>query len=107
MTYPNPGIYPDIDEVIPHSPRRQFGFASSVSEATSDKIIKLESMENMSIDYIVELYKNGYMIEGNTNNLSPNIVTAQGVSVSTGAIFLIGLGILAYIVYKKGSFRIK
>ncbi len=101
MTYPNPGIYPNIDDVIPSSPRRQFGFASSVLEATSDKIIKLESMENMSIDYIVDLYKNGYRVEENVNNLSPNIVTAQGVSVSTGAIFLIGLGIFAYLVYKK------
>lgn len=105
MSYTNPGIYPNIDEVIPHSPRRQFGFASSVLEETSDKIIKLESMENMSIDYIVDLYKNGYRIEESVSNLSPNIVTAQGISVSTGALFLIGLGVFAYLIYKKESFK--
>lgn len=105
MTYPNPGIYPNIDDVIPHSPRRQFGFASSVLETTSDKIIKLESMENMSIDYIVGLYKNGYRVEENVSNLSYNIVTAQGISVSTGALFLIGLGVVAYIIYKKEYYK--
>lgn len=105
MIYPNPGIYPNIDNVIPHSPRRQFGFASSMSEETSDKIIKLESMENMSIDEIVDLYNNGYRIEDSTNNLSPDIVAAQGITVSTGALFLIGLGVVAYLAYKEGYFK--
>lgn len=69
-----------------------------------DKILAVSDMQSMSTDYIVELYKNGYRVEESTNSLSPNIVSAQGISVSTGALFLIGIGVLAYLVYKKGSF---
>lgn len=102
MAYP--GVYPDDDKIIPHSPRREFGFASPISEITTDKIIKLESMKNMSIDQIVDLYKDGYKIEDTspTSPTSPTIATAQGgVSISTGALLLIGIGILAYLYIKK------
>lgn len=99
MAYP--GVYPDDDKIIPHSPRREFGFASPISEITTDKIIKLESMKNMSIDQIVDLYKESYKIE-DTSPTSPTIATAQGgVSISTGALLLIGIGILAYLYIKK------
>lgn len=99
MAYP--GVYPDDDKIIPHSPRREFGFASPISEITTYKIIKLESMKNMSIDQIVDLYKHGYKIE-DTSPISPIIATAQGgVSISTGALLLIGIGILAYLYIKK------
>lgn len=99
MAYP--GVYPDDDKIIPHSPRREFGFASPISEITTYKIIKLESMKNMPIDQIVDLYKDGYKIE-DTSPTSPTIVTAQGgVSISTGALLLIGIGILAYLYIKK------
>lgn len=113
MTYLSPGVYPDIDasiypkidDVVPRSPRRRFGFASPMLEDTSDKIITIESMESMSIDEIVNLYQNGYRVEENINNLSPNIVAAQGITVSTGALFLIGLGVVAYFAYKEGYFK--
>ena len=99
MAYP--GVYPDDDKIIPHSPRREFGFASPISEITTDKIIKLESMKNMPIDQIVDLYKDGYKIE-DTSPTSPTIATVQGgVSISTGALLLIGIGILAYLYIKK------
>lgn len=102
MAYP--GVYPDDDKIIPHSPRREFGFASPISEITTDKIIKLESMKNMPIDQIVDLYKDGYKIEDTspTSPTSPTIATAQGgVSISAGALLLIGIGILAYLYIKK------
>ncbi len=99
MAYP--GVYPDDDKIIPHSPRREFGFASPISEITTDKIIKLESMKSVSIDQIVDLYKDGYKIE-DTYPTSPTIATVQGgVSISTGALLLIGIGILAYLYIKK------
>lgn len=91
-----PGVYPDENKIIPYSPRRKFGFTSPTSE-TTDKIIKLESMENMSIDQIVELYKNGYRIE----DTSPTMATTQGgVYIGTGAL-LLGIGIVALIYYLK------
>lgn len=59
-----PGVYPDENKIIPYSPRRKFGFTSPMSEMVTDKVIKLESMANMPIDQIVNLYKEGYVIEG-------------------------------------------
>jgi len=88
-----PGVYSKENEIIPYSPRKQFRFMD-------DKIIKLESMKDMSIDQILELYKNGYRIE----ETSPmhNIATASSdISVSSGAIFLIVAGILAYLIIKR------
>lgn len=64
-------------------------------------VLSLEEMKNMSIDDIVNLYRDGYMIEENVNSLGPEIVSAQGVTVSTGSLLLIGLGVLAYIFIKK------
>ena len=58
--------------------------------------LTLEEMHNMNIDEIVNLYRNGYTIEENINNLEPKIVSAD-VSISTGSLFLIGAGILAYV----------
>ena len=101
MAYP--GVYPRDDDIIPHSPRREFGFASPISEMATDKIIKLELMRNMSIDQIVDLYKNGYKIE----HTSPTIVTTQGgISISAGSLLLIGIGILAYLYIKKNKGKI-
>jgi hypothetical protein len=58
-------------------------------------ILTLKEMHNMSIDEIVDLYRNGYAIEENVNNLEPKIVSAD-VSISTGSLFLVGAAILAY-----------
>jgi transposase len=58
-------------------------------------ILTLEEMHNMSIDEIVNLYRNGYTIEENVNYLEPKIVSAD-VSISTGSLLLVGAGILAY-----------
>jgi hypothetical protein len=60
-----------------------------------DKIITLEEMRNMNIDDIISLYRNGYTIEENVNNLEPKIVSAD-VSISTSSLFIVGAGILAY-----------
>lgn len=65
-----------------------------------NKVLNLAEMQNMSIDNIVALYREGYIIEENVNNLNPKIVSAD-VSVSTGSLLLIGLGIMAYIYLKK------
>jgi hypothetical protein len=59
-------------------------------------ILTLEEMHNMNIDEIVNLYRNGYAIEENVNNLEPKIVSAD-VSISSGSLLLIGAGILAYV----------
>ena len=64
-------------------------------------VLSLEEMKNMSIDDIVNLYRDGYTIEENINNLGPEIVSAQGITVSTGSLLLIGLGVLAYMFIKK------
>lgn len=94
-----PGVYTDENEIIPYSPRRKFGFTPNETEESLDesKIIKLESMRHMSIDQIVQLYKYGYKIE----DTSPTIETAQGISISTSALLLIGIGALAYLYMKK------
>ncbi len=59
-------------------------------------ILTLDNMRNMSIDEIVNLYRNGYTIEENVNNLEPKIVSAD-VTISTGSLLLIGIGVLAYL----------
>ena len=91
---PYPGVYPDDDKIIPHSPRKEFGFAS---EMMTDKVIKLESMKNISIDQVIQLYKYGYKIE----DTSPTIATTQGgIYISTGVI-LLGIGLIGLIYYLK------
>lgn len=68
---------------------------------TNDTTIKLESMREIPIGQIVELYKNGYIIEG-ISQASPAISTAQdGITISGDAILLIGIGILGYMYIKK------
>lgn len=66
-------------------------------------VLSLEEMKNMSIDDIVNLYRDGYMIEENVSNLGPEIVSAQGITVSTGSLLLVGLGVLAYMFIRKSS----
>ena len=92
--------YPDDNKIIPYSPRKQFGFVSPAYDPDA-KIIDLESMKNMHIDQIVELYRNGYRIECS----SPTIKTAQGgIYISTGAILLIfGAAALIYYLRYKGK----
>lgn len=91
-----PGVYPDENEIIPYSPRKQFGFMRP-----NDMTIKLESMREMHIDQIVELYKNGFRIE-DVSQSSYTIATAQdGITISGSAILLIGIGILAYMYIRK------
>jgi hypothetical protein len=98
----NPGIYPNENEIIPYSPRSQFRFMENV---TNDKTIKLESMRHMSIDQIVELYKNGFTIENmyqaSQNHASTIVAATNDVTVSSDVIFLIGAGILVYMFIKK------
>lgn len=97
MTYP--GVYPDENDIIPYSPRRRFGF---VSPTSGTKIIELGSMRDMSVDQIVELYKDGYRIE----DTSPTIVSTQGgIYISSGAL-LLGVGIIALIYYLKSKGKI-
>jgi hypothetical protein len=104
----NPGIYPRADDIIPYSPRKKFGFASNQ--------IPLETMKGMSLDKLIQLYKNGYTISdenevlsslssfpnsSQTNSLNQKIVSAQGVTISDTALILIGIAALGYFVYKK------
>ncbi len=69
------------------------------------QILTLEQIRNMSTDDIVNAYRNGYTLEQNSNNvedLNNKIVSAQdGVTVSTGALLLIGLGVVAYMFIKQ------
>lgn len=60
-----------------------------------DKILSLDQIKNMPIDNIVQLYKDGHRIE-----TQEQIVSAQGITISTGAILLLGLGALAFIMLK-------
>lgn len=93
-----PGVYQNDNEIIPHSPRRQFGFAQP-SETTNNRTIEIDSMRNMSIDQIVDLYKNGYRIETSPTH---TIETASdGITVSDGIIMLIGVCALVYILLKR------
>lgn len=96
-----PGVYQDENKIIPYSPRRkEFDFMQS-REITNDKTIKLESMRDMSIDQIVELYKNGFRIEDMSQKFQTStIATASNVNVSSGTLLLIGAGVLVYILLK-------
>ncbi len=92
--------YPDDNKIIPYSPRKRFGFVSPNSPDI--KIIDLDSMKNMHIDQIVELYRNGYRIEDS----SPIIKTAQeGIYISTGAL-LLTFGAITLIYYLKTKGKI-
>ncbi len=92
-----PGVYQNENETIPYSPRKGFGFMQP--NTTGDRMIELESMKNMSIDQIVELYKDGYRIE---TSQTPTIETATtGISVSSDVLALIGVGIIGYIIIKR------
>ena len=102
MAYP--GVYPDENEIIPYSPRRKFGFASS------DKTIRLESMKDMSIDQIIGLYRDGYILEDISPTNTPiidvsTIKTAQGITISTGALILI-IGVAGLIWYLRDKGKI-
>lgn len=102
MAYPD--LYPDENKIIPYSPRRKFGFTSPTTtyDTSNTKIIDLESMRNMPIDQIVELYRNGYRIE----DMSPTIMSAQnGIYISTGTI-LLGVGLIALFYYLKSKGKI-
>lgn len=92
-----PGVYQDENETIPYSPRREFGFMQQ--NTTSDRSINLESMRDMSIDQIVELYKDGYRIE--TSQTSTIVTASNGISVSSDAILLIGAGLLIYMFLRR------
>ncbi len=119
-----------------------------MQEIITDKLT-LESMKDMSIDQIVDLYKRGYTIDdssqieglpdtpetssrliryGFMDNAIPNypippgiherwnrqrrygftgqesqqLQSLQGVSISSDALLLIGIGVLAYLYIKKG-----
>ncbi len=66
------------------------------------KLLMIDEMKNMSIEDIISMYRNGYTIEENVDNLNQKIISAQdGVTVSTGSLLLIGIGILAYFYLKK------
>lgn len=107
MAYP--GVYPDADSIIPYSKNKRFGFTG--------KVIDVESMKNMSIEQIVELYKLGYRIENmssinnhsndlsqrykEAHSLSPTIVAADGISIGTGAIVVVGIGLLLWFLVIK------
>lgn len=74
------------------------------------KVLTIDEIRNMSIDNIISMYRDGYTIEENVNNtveenvnnLSPKIVSAQdGINVSTGAILIIGIGVLAFLYLKR------
>lgn len=92
-----PGVYPNENETIPYSPRRQFDFMQPGT--TNGKTITLESMRYMSTDQIVELYRNGYRIE---TSPTPTIETASnGIVISDGILILLGVGAFFYILTKR------
>ncbi len=93
-----PGVYPNENDIIPYSKNKRFGFTSPGKD---DKFIKLESMKDMSIDQLIQLYKDGYKIE----DTSPTIATTQGVTISTGSLFLI-IGTVGVIWYLKTKGKI-
>ena len=112
QTMAYPGVYPDENKIIPYSPRRRFGVISPTYGAPNTKIIDLESMKNMSIDQIVELYKEGYIF---AESLIPSENTKEqqerdrkygftiqasqgGIYVSTGAL-IFGVGLIALLYY--------
>ena len=69
------------------------------------KLITLEQMQNMPIDNIVNMYRDGYTIDENVNNLNADnlnqkIVSAD-ISISTGSLLLVGAGLLLYMYLKR------
>ncbi len=64
------------------------------------KALTLDEMRNMPIDSIVAMYRDGYTIGENVNNLDSKIVSAD-VSISTGSLLIVGVGILAYMYIIK------
>lgn len=92
----NPGIYPKDSDIIPYSPRKQFKFMSS-----EDMTISLDTMRDMSTDQIVELYKQGYRLEDMAPTQASRIETANGISVSSDVLLIVGIGVLAYIFIIK------
>ena len=93
-----PRTYENENKTIPYSPRGQFGFMNPTDNANGT-MIKLESMKDMSIDQIVELYKSGYRIE--STSPSHKIETTDGITISSGSILLIGIGVFAYMFLKR------
>ena len=61
--------------------------------------ITVESMRNMSVDQIVELYKNGYRIE--TSPTTKIETATSGITVSSDILMLAGIGIMAYLFIIK------
>ncbi len=97
LSYPK--LYPNENDIIPYSPRKQFRFMDS-NDLSNGKTIRLESMQNMSIDQIIGLYKDGFRIEG-ASPKSQVMTVASDVTVSSDAILLIGIGIFAYMMLKR------
>ena len=69
------------------------------------KVITLEQMQNMPIDNIVSMYRDGYTIDENANHsnidsLNPKIVSAD-ISISTGSLLLVGAGLLIYMYLRR------
>lgn len=69
------------------------------------KVITLEQMQNMSIDNIVNMYRDGYAIDENVNgpnidSLNHKIVSAD-ISISTGSLLLVGAGLLLYMYLRR------
>ncbi len=95
-----PGVYARESDIIPYSPRKQFRFMDDV---TDGRTIKLESMKDMSVDQIVELYKNGFRIEDTSQTLSTSKIgaAASDITVSSDVIVLVGAGLLIYMLAKK------
>lgn len=93
-----PKVYPKADDIIPYSPRGKFGFSS--------KTISLENMRNMSIDQVIQLYRDGYTIRSENESVSlsssPQAKTMTNqVTVSNTALLLIGIGVVGYLVLTK------
>lgn len=63
-------------------------------------VLTLDEMRNMNIDDIIALYRNGYKIEENVNNLEHRMVSTD-VSVSTSSLFLIGAAVLIYMFIRR------
>ena len=69
------------------------------------KLLTLEQMQNMSIDNIINMYRDGYTIDENANipnidNLNHKIVSAD-ISIGTGSLLLIGAGLLLYMYIRR------
>ena len=71
-----------------------------------NQTLTLEQIQHMSTDDIVNAYRSGYVLEeniSNTQNLNPKIVSAQGITISTGSLLLLSVGILAYMYIRATS----